>query len=35
MVIVKLNFRRKRFTEMINSQWQIIKKIVDDGRKRK
>lgn len=35
MVVVKLKFKRKQFTELTNSQWQIIKKIVDNGRKRK
>lgn len=35
MAIVKLKFRRKRFTELTNSQWQIIEKLVDNGRKRK
>lgn len=28
-------FRRKRFTELTNSQWQIIKNSVEDNRKRK
>ncbi len=29
----KLKFRRKRFTELTDSQWQYIKDLVDSGRK--
>ena len=35
MVVVKLKFNRVQFTELTNSRWEIIKKIVDNGRKRK
>ena len=37
MVIVKLKskFKRQRFTDLTNSQWQIIKELIDNGRKRK
>ena len=35
MVIVKLKFRRQRFTKLTNSQWQVIEQMVEDGRKRK
>ena len=35
MVKIKLLFRRKRFIELTNSQWEIIKELVDNGRKRK
>ena len=35
MTIAKPKFRRTRFTELTNSQWQIIKKLIDNGRKRK
>ena len=31
----KLKFRRQRFTELTDSQWQYIKDLVDSGRKRK
>lgn len=31
----KLNFRRQRFTELTDSQWQYIKDLFDNGRKRK
>ena len=32
---LKLKFRRQRFTELTDSQWQVIKDLVDNGRKRK
>ncbi len=35
MVKVKLPFRRVRFTELTDSQWEAIKDFVDNGRKRK
>lgn len=35
VTIAKPKFRCTRFTELTNSQWQIIKKLVDNGRKRK
>lgn len=35
MARVKLPFRRTRFTNLTDSQWQVIKELVDDGRKRK
>ena len=35
MVVVKLKFNRVQFTELINLHWDIIKKFVDNGRKRK
>lgn len=35
MVKVKLPFRRQRFTELTDSQWQCIKNFVDTGRKRR
>lgn len=35
MTVKKNTFRRKRFTELTNSQWQIIKDLIDNGRKRK
>jgi putative transposase len=35
MVVVKLKFNRVQFTELTNSRWEIIKKFVDNGRKRK
>lgn len=35
MVKVKLPFRSQRFTELTASQWQSMKELVDDGRKRK
>lgn len=35
MVIRRGFFRRQRFTELTNSQWEIIKELVDNGRKRK
>ena len=31
----KLKFTRVRFTPLTNSQWEVIEKIVDTGRKRK
>jgi putative transposase len=31
----KLKFTRERFTPLTNSQWEVIEKIVDTGRKRK
>lgn len=31
----KLKFTRERFTPLTNSQWEVIEKIVDSGRKRK
>ncbi len=31
----KLKFKRKRFTPLTDSQWEVIEKIVDSGRKRK
>jgi len=35
MVVVRSRFRRKRFTELTNSQWEVIKNLLDDHRKRK
>ncbi|MES2733406.1 MAG: transposase [Bacteroidota bacterium] len=35
MVIVKLKFKRQQFSELANSQWQIVKIFFDNGRKRK
>jgi len=35
MAVDKDTFRRTRFTELTNSQWEIIKDLVDNGRKRK
>ncbi|HHM21948.1 MAG TPA: hypothetical protein ENJ20_07980 [Bacteroidetes bacterium] len=35
MVIVKLPFRRDRFAELTDSQWEAINDFVDNGRKRK
>ena len=35
MVKVKLPFRRKQFTELTDSHWEIIKELIDNGRKRK
>ena len=35
MVKVKLPFRRKQFTELTDSRWEIIKELIDNGRKRK
>jgi len=32
---LKLKFRRQRFAELTDSQWQYIKDLVDSGRKRK
>ena len=32
---LKLKFRRQRFTELTDSQWQYIKDFFDSGRKRK
>ena len=31
----KLKFRTTQFTELTDSQWEVIKEIVDNGRKRK
>ncbi len=31
----KLKFTRERFSPLTNSQWEVIEKIVDNGRKRK
>ncbi len=30
-----LKFKRQQFTELTNSQWEYIKELVDNGRKRK
>ena len=35
MVKVKLPFRSQRFTELTASQWQFMKELIDDNRKRK
>lgn len=35
MVVNRSAFRRQRFTELTNSQWEIIKELLDNGRKRK
>lgn len=35
MVVRRGIFRRQRFTELTNSQWEIIKDLLDNGRKRK
>ena len=35
MVVVKLRFKRERFTPLANSQWEVIEKLLDNGRKRK
>ena len=35
MVIRRGFFRRQRFTELTDPQWEIIKELVDNGRKRK
>ncbi len=35
IVKAKLLFRRQRFTSLTNSQWQVIKKFVCTGRKRR
>lgn len=35
MAKVKLPFKRQRFTELTNSQWQVIQENLDDSRKRK
>ncbi len=35
MVVVKLRFKRERFTPLTNSQWEVIEKTIDNGRKRK
>ena len=35
MTVVKLKFRRSRFTELTNSQWKIIKIFLNTERKRK
>ena len=35
MLVVKLKFRRTQFTELTNSQWQIIKDLLNIQRKRK
>lgn len=35
MVVRRNTFRRQRFTKLTNSQWEIIKELVDNGRKRK
>lgn len=35
MVVLRTPFRRKQFTKLTNSQWEFIKQLVDNGRKRK
>ena len=35
MVVKRGTFRRQRFTKLTNSQWEFIKELVDNGRKRK
>lgn len=35
MTVKRSAFRRQRFTELTNSQWEIIKELIDNGRKRK
>ncbi len=35
MLKKKLKFKRQRFCELTTAQWQVIKEIVDNGRKRK
>lgn len=35
MVVSRTPFRRKQFTKLTNSQWEFIKQLVDNGRKRK
>ena len=35
MVVKRSPFRRQQFTELTNSQWEIIKELLDSGRKRK
>ena len=35
MTVKRSAFRRQQFTELTNSQWEIIKELVDNGRKRK
>jgi transposase len=35
MVVVKLKFTRERFSPLTNSQWEVIEKTLDNGRKRK
>lgn len=35
MVVQRGIFRRQGFTELTNSQWEIIKDLIDNGRKRK
>ncbi len=35
MVVRRTPFRRQRFTKLTNSQWEFIKELIDNGRKRK
>lgn len=35
MTVKRTAFRRSQFTELTNSQWEYIKELVDNGRKRK